>query len=339
MGTGELLPEVLSGGGRRQPDGSVVAALRREIATAEARLRGHVRETPVERSRALEVGGGTVYLKLENIQHTGSFKLRGAFNRLLLLNESERARGVVAASSGNHGAAVAWAADALGLTAEVFVPKHASAVKVAAIRRLGATVTLFGVDGLDTELEARRVAEARGCAYISPYNDLAVVAGQGTIGAELCRQLPHIDTVHVAVGGGGLIAGVAAAVSERWPGVRVVGSSPEASAVMAQSVAAGAILELPSRPTLSDGTAGGVEPGSVTFPYCASLVTDWITVSEDEIAHEMRHCLETEHVLVEGAAAVAVAAHRRIATQTTGTTVIILCGGNVGVETLRRVVQ
>lgn len=314
-----------------------LAALRAEVQAARARIRSHVRETPVERSRALEERDHRVYLKLENLQHTGSFKLRGAFNKLLSLTPEQRGRGVVAASSGNHGAAVAWAADALGIRAEVFVPEHASATKVAAIRRLGATVTMFGTDGLDTEIEARAVAATRGCAYVSPYNDLAVVAGQGTLGSELQLQLPALDTIFVAVGGGGLIAGVAAELKGKWPDVRVVGCLPESSPVMARSVAASAIVEMPSLPTLSDGTAGGIEAGSITFPLCQALVDEWVTVSEAEIADGMRHCLTVEHMLVEGAAGVAVAGFRRYAASLGGVSAIVLCGANVTRDVLRTV--
>ena len=318
-------------------DPQALATLQEEIRAAAVRIRPHVRETPVERSRALEGAGHSVYLKLENIQHTGSFKLRGAFNKLLRLTPDQRDRGVVAASSGNHGAAVAWAADALGLRAEVFVPEQASGTKIAAIRRLGATVTLFGTDGLDTEIQARAVARARGCEYVSPYNDLEIIAGQGTLGSELQLQLPVLDTIFVAVGGGGLIAGVAADLKAKWPNVRVVGCLPEASPVMARSVAAGSIVDMPSLPTLSDGTAGGIEAGSVTFPFCAALVDEWVTVSEDEIAQGVRHCLTVEHVLVEGAAGVAVAGFRRQANRLRGVSAIVLCGANVTADVLRTV--
>jgi threonine dehydratase len=318
-------------------DPLALAALRDQIRAADVRIRPHVWETPVERSRSLQGPEQTVYLKLENCQHTGSFKLRGAFNKLLCLTTEQRSRGVVAASSGNHGAAVAWAADALGIRAEVFVPEQASGAKIAAIRRLGATVTLFGTDGLDTEIQAREVARARGCEYVSPYNDLEIVAGQGTLGSELLRQLPALDAIFIAVGGGGLISGVAAEIKDKWPNARVVGCLPEASPVMARSVAAGRILEMQSFPTLSDGTAGGIEPGSVTFPLCASLVDEWITVSEEEIADAVRHCLTVEHVLVEGAAGVAVAGFRRLATQMRGVSAIVLCGANVSAEVLGKV--
>ncbi|MFN8582524.1 MAG: threonine/serine dehydratase [Gemmatimonadaceae bacterium] len=315
------------------------AAVRHQIEAADSRIRPYVRETPVERSRALETPSSRVYLKLENVQHTGSFKLRGAFNRLLRLTDEQKAGGVIAASSGNHGAAVAWAADTLGIRAEVFVPEQAAAPKVEAIRRLGAAVTLFGTDGLDTELQARSVAQARGWTYVSPYNDWDVIAGQGTVGSELRRQLPGLQTVFVAVGGGGLIGGIAADLKGHVPGVRIVGCAPEHSQVMLQSVAAGRVLDLPSLPTLSDGTAGGIEPESVTFSLCARLVDRWVTVTEDAIAAEMRHCITVEHTLVEGAAGVAVAAFRQLAPECHGVTAIVLCGANASAQTLRRILS
>ncbi|MEP7344813.1 MAG: threonine/serine dehydratase [Gemmatimonadaceae bacterium] len=337
-----MVPSTPSRIGEAPLDLQTLARLREDIRAADARIRPHVRETPVERSRALEADTGgadhTVFLKLENIQHTGSFKLRGAFNKLLCLTPEQRSRGVVAASSGNHGAAIAWAADALGMRAEVFVPEQASQAKVAAIRRMGALVTLFGTDGLDTELEAREVARRRGCEYVSPYNDLEVIAGQGTLGCELQRQLPALDAIFIAVGGGGLIAGVAADLKTKWPNVSVVGCLPEASPVMARSVAAGAIVEMPSLPTLSDGTAGGIEAGSVTFPFCASLVDEWVTVTEQEIADGVRHCLTVEHVLIEGAAGVAVAGFRRRADRLRGVSAIVLCGANISAESLHQII-
>ncbi len=314
-----------------------VAAL---IEDAERRLRPHVRETMLVPSLALgEATGAEVWLKCENLQVTGSFKVRGATNCLLSLPDERRHRGVIAASSGNHGIAVAHAGRALGIPVTVYVPEGASPVKIAAMHRLGATVVAFGTDGLDTEIEARRHAEAGGRAYVSPYNDLAVVAGQGTIGVELLRQAPELDVVVVAVGGGGLIGGIAAILKQRRPGIHVVGAQPANSRVMADSVRAGRVLDLPSLPTLSDGTAGGVEQDTLTFAMCRDLVDEWIIVDEAAIGRAMRHAIEVEHLLIEGAAGVALAAlevHR--ATIRGARVVVVLCGANVSAETLRRVV-
>jgi threonine dehydratase len=308
------------------------------IGAAEQQLRPHVRETPLVPSAALsERAGAEVWLKCENLQVTGSFKVRGATNRLLNLRVDARTRGVVAASSGNHGVAVAHAGRALGIPVTVYVPEFASPVKVAAMQRLGAIVVKFGTDGLDTEIEARNAAALRNREYISPYNDLLVMAGQGTIGVELRRQLPDIDAVVVAVGGGGLIGAVAAELKHHRPGVRVIGAQPANSRVMAESVRAGRVLDLPSQPTLSDGTAGGVELDTVTFPFCRDLVDEWIDVSEADIASSMRRTIEEEHMLVEGAAAVAIAVVAERRTSLTGRVAVIVCGANVSAERVRSV--
>ena len=318
-----------------------VAALAARIDSAHARLRGHVRETPCDASLPLgEAWGCTVLLKGEHLQHTGSFKVRGALHALLVLDEATRARGVVAASSGNHGAGVAWAARRLGVRATVYVPAHASPAKVAMIRRYGAEVRHAGVDGVDTEAHARAVAEAAGQAYVSPYNDAAVIAGQGTIGAEWVAQTEALDAVIVAVGGGGLIAGVAAAMKRAWPALHVVGALPAHSPVMAESVAAGHIVERESLPTLSDATAGGIEPGAITFPLCRALVDRWVLVDEPAIAAAMRAFLDDHHQLVEGSAGVALAALRTVAPAFPGGRVgVLLCGANIATAQLREVLQ
>jgi threonine dehydratase len=309
-----------------------------EIAAAETRIRRHVRETLLVPSPALsEVTGADVWLKCENLQVTGSFKVRGATNRLLTLPDGTRDRGVVAASSGNHGIAVAHAGRALGIPVVVYVPEQVSPVKMAAMRRLGATVISFGTDGLDTELEARRVAESEGRFYVSPYNDLTVVAGQGTVAIELRRQLDRVGLVVVAVGGGGLISGIAADLKHYEPAVRIVGAQPANSRVMLESVKAGHVVDIPSLPTLSDGTAGGVEAETVTFPLCRELVDEWVEVPEDEIARAMRHAIEVEHLLIEGAAAVAVAAVQKARLAPRDRVVVVLCGANVSADRLREV--
>jgi threonine dehydratase len=305
------------------------------IAQAERLIRPYVRETPVFPSPALsDATGSDVWLKCENLQVTGSFKVRGATNCLLSLPEDLRRRGVVAASSGNHGVGVAHAGHALGIPVTVYVPDFVSPAKAAGMRRLGATVEVFGTDGLDTEVEARRVAEAHGRCYVSPYNDLAVVAGQGTVGVELRRQLGDIGTVVVAVGGGGLVGGIAAYVKHHAPDVKVIGAQPANSRVMIESVRAGRVVEIPSHPTLSDGTAGGIEADTVTFPLCRALVDEWIEVSEEEIAAAMRHAIEVEHMLVEGAAAVAIAAASKSGPLPSGRVVVVLCGANISVARL-----
>lgn len=336
--TGDAVGAVAAASGRGGAVTSrALAELPGAILAAEERIRAYVRETPLIDSVVLsEATGARVWLKLENLQRTGSFKLRGAMNKLLSLPAAERARGVVAASSGNHGAAVSYAGHALGIPVTVFVPEGASAVKVDAMRRAGAEVVAFGTDGLDTEMRAREVAAESGCSYVSPYNDFDVVAGQGTIGVELRRQVERLDAVVVAVGGGGLIGGIGADLKAHWPGVRIIGAQPANSAVMAASVRAGRVLEMASRPTLSDGTAGGIEAESMTFELCRAVVDEWVEVAEEGIAREMRYAIEVEHLLLEGAAAVAIAALRLRAVSLRGQDIaVVICGGNMSAETLR----
>ena len=194
-------------------------------------------------------------------------------NKLLSLSQEERERGVVTASTGNHGAAVAFGLRHVGAAGIVFVPENAAKSKMANIEMLGAEVRTFGHDSAKTEAYARQFAAQEGMIYISPYNDPQIIAGQGTIGVELVWQLETIDAVFVSVGGGGLISGVAGYLKSRLPQVQIIGCSPQNSQVIIQSVKAGEILDLPSLPTLSDGTAGGVEAGSITFPLCRQWMT------------------------------------------------------------------
>jgi len=284
--------------------------------------------------------GADVWLKLENRQTTGSFKLRGASNRLLTLSDEQRERGCVAASSGNHGAAVACASQKLGVEAIVFVPEQTSPAKVEKIRHFGGAVHFFGTDGLDTEEHARAFAAEHGRFYLSPYNDEQVVAGQGTCGIEIVEALPELDAVFVAVGGGGLIGGVGSVLKEHDASIRVYGCQPLASPIMARSIEAGRILDLPSDATLSDGTAGGIEQGSVTFPLNQAVVDDWIVVDEAAIADAMRQYIDSEGDIIEGAAGVAVAGLLERRSEIGGKTVVVLvCGGNVADETLQKVRQ
>jgi threonine dehydratase len=279
-----------------------------------------------------------VWLKLENLQLTGSFKLRGATNKILSLSEEERERGVVAASSGNHGAAVGCAAAAAGCRAIVFVPETAASSKVTAIRSWGVEVRAHGHDSLLAEIEARRFATAEEMVYLSPYNDAAVVAGQGTLGAELADQLEDLDAIFIAVGGGGLISGVGGYLKTVWPDLQVIACSPENSAVMHASLAAGEILEMESLPTLSDGTAGGVEAGALTFDLCREVIDESLVVSEDEIREALRLTIGAHHTLLEGAAGVAVAGYLGNRERFVDMDVaIVLCGANIDISVLKEI--
>ena len=309
----------------------------KEIQAAEERIRPHIRETILDYSPYYcSLTNANVYFKLENLQYTGSFKVRGAMNKVLSLTAAERDRGVVTASTGNHGAATAFSLGKFGATGIVFVPQGASSGKVQAIERLGAEVCYHGDDGAVTEAHARQYARDNRLTYVSPYNDPQVIGGQGTIAVELAKQLDQIDMVYVALGGGGLISGIAGYLKSIHPDVKIIGCSPANSQVMIESVKAGQILDLPSLPTLSDGTAGGVEPDSITFDLCCDLVDDYETVTESEIKESLRQYLQVHHMLIEGSAAVALAGCLKQSDRMAGkNVVVILCGANISLETLK----
>jgi threonine dehydratase len=308
-----------------------------EILDAEARIRPYVRVTPLDYSIPLsKITHAEVYLKCEHLQYTGAFKVRGAFNKLLSLTPIQRQKGIVTASSGNHGAAVAYGIKQLNIPGIVFVPEYTSSAKVENIHNYDAQLEFFSNELIETERHAREYAEAHDMVYISPYNDKEVVVGQGTIAVELVRQLHTIDAIFVPVGGGGLIAGIGAYIKEISPATKLYGCLPQNSPVMAESIKRGHIVEMETLPTLSDATAGGIEPGSITFDLCQKYVDEFILVSEDEIKEAIITMLNTHHTLIEGAAAVAVAALFKQANLVEGQNVIvILSGANISLETLK----
>ena len=307
---------------------------------ARSRIADRIRLTPLEYSSQLSLRhNASVFLKLENLQVTGSFKIRGAMAKLSLLPKDVQ-RGIVTASSGNHGAAVACAVAQFGGSAIVFVPNNASQIKCDAIKRYGAQVQHHGDDGLFTELHARQFALEQDRMYISPYNDADVIAGQGTIGLELLEALPDVDAVFVTVGGGGLISGIAGVLKALRPEVHVIGCQPSNDAAMMHSIRAGRILEIEPQATISDGSAGGIEPGSITFELCQTLVDEWIEVSESEIMIAMRDFIESQHQLLEGAAGVALAAFAKVADAYKGQRVaIVICGAKIGLDKLQDVLE
>jgi len=304
-------------------------------AAFDVSLRPDVIETALVKRPVFDREGRRVYAKLENTQHTGSFKLRGATAKLESLHPEQLAAGVVTASTGNHGAAVARAAAHLNTAVEVFVSTEADASKVGAIRDIGATIRAIPGDPVDAEIAARDEARRKGRTYVPPYNDATVIAGQGTIAVELIRQMEPPEAVLVSVGGGGLISGIAATLNHHWPDTRIIGASAANSAAMHQSVAAGSIIEVEHRDTLSDGTAGGIEARSMTFELCRALVSDWILVQEDEIAAAMRAYMSNYPDRIEGSAGLALAAldHADLG----GPVVVVICGQNVADATLARI--
>jgi len=313
------------------------AAVAAAVVQAAHDLRPYVQQTPLVGSPWLgKALGADVRLKLENVQDTGSFKLRGATNALLRQPPDRLQRGVVAASSGNHGLGVATAAQRLQVPATVFVPNGALPQKVAAIADCGAEVLRFGDDCVDTERHARRIAAASGRHYVSPYNDPDVIAGQGSVAVELLAQWPEVEVVYVAVGGGGLIGGMAAHAKSLRPGVEFVACSPRASPALAECVRQGRIVDVPCGETLSDSTAGGVEPGAITFPLCQQLVDRYLDVDEAAIEQALLAMLRQQHLLVEGAAAVAVAACLQDPGLAGRRAAIVVCGGNLPLSVLQR---
>ncbi|MCH7825857.1 MAG: threonine/serine dehydratase [Acidobacteria bacterium] len=311
-----------------------VAAL---VIDAEQRIRGHIRQTALERSNFLsQLADADVYLKLESNQITGSFKLRGAMNKMLALSAEERTNGVLTASSGNHGAACAYLMTHFGIPGTIFLPESVSPAKLEAIRSYGADTELVPGDGIEAEKLARRLAAERGQTYVSPYNDPSIIGGQGTIGLELRRQTEDIDAVLVPVGGGGLVAGVGGYLKSVDQKVEIIGCQPENSPVMYESIQAGEIIDMESRPTLADGTAGGIDHDSITFDVCRDVVDGWELLSEQEIADAILVVLDKQHLMVEGAAALPIACLMRNPRRFAGQSVVLLVSGSkLGLGTLR----
>lgn len=291
------------------------------IETAAERIYSVVRETPL-------VPMGSAWAKLEQLQTTGSFKLRGATNKLMSLSAEAAAAGVITSSTGNHGLGVATAAQRLNVDAEVFLSTQVSEAKREKIRAHGARVRIVGDDPLSAEMAARAAAHESGRTYVSPYNDSDVVAGQGTIGVELMRQASDLDAIFIAVGGGGLISGIGCYLRHWAPRAEIVGCWPENSAVLYECLKAGHIFAAAESDTLSESTAGGVEDGAITFDLCGQVMHRAALVSETEILDAMRWG-HTQGWAMEGAAGVALGAYFKNAALYAGKKVVVLiCGGN-----------
>jgi threonine dehydratase len=300
-----------------------------DVRAAAELLDGVAIRTPMEESRWLSaMAGGPVRLKCENLQRTGSFKIRGAYTRMSRLTAAERAGGVVAASAGNHAQGVALAAQMLGIKATVFMPEGAPIPKLNATRAYGAEVVFHGVTIDESLREAKRMAEQTGAVLIHPFDHPDIVAGQGTCGLEIAEQAPDVRTVLVPTGGGGLIAGTAVAVKALLPDVRVVGVQAEQAAAYPASLAQGHPVALARMNTMADGIAVG-EPGQVPFEAIAAYVDDVVTVSEEAISRALVLLLERAKLVVEPAGAVAVAAVMDRLGTLDLPAVAVLSGGNV----------
>ncbi|MGH3491736.1 MAG: threonine ammonia-lyase [Sciscionella sp.] len=309
------------------------------ITDARELLSGVVRCTPMEPLRVLsELTGGQVHLKCENLQRTGSFKIRGAYVRIHRLSDAERAAGVVAASAGNHAQGVALAASLLGARSTVFMPERAPLPKLAATRGYGAQVRLHGVLLEQTLAEAVRYAEETGAVFLHPFEHPDIIAGQGTLGLEILEQVPQAATVVLPAGGGGLLGGVAAAIKATRPDVRVVGVQAELAAALPQSLAAGTPVRLESTRTMADGIAVG-SPGALTLHHAVSLVDEVVTVSEEALSRAVLLCLERAKLVVEPAGAAAVAALLEYPERFAAPVVAVLSGGNVDPLLLLQIIR
>ncbi len=310
-----------------------------EIEAARERIAATIRLTPVNVSETLSASAGVpVHLKLEHLQHTGSFKLRGAANAVSLLSDEERRAGVVGVSTGNHGRALAYAAKASGVRCVICMSRLVPQVKVDGIRALGAEVRIIGRSQDEAQAEVDRLV-ADGMTMIPPFDHPAVIAGQGTLGLEIVEQIPDVDTVVVPLSGGGLIAGVAAACKARNKDIRIVGITMERGAAMIASLKAGAPIEVEELPTLADSLGGGIGLSNrYTFPMTRDLVDEAWLLDEAQIAAGMRHAYWQERQIVEGAGAVGIAAVLAQTFRPKGSVALILSGGNVDMKQHFRVI-
>jgi threonine dehydratase len=311
-----------------------------DVLAARRRLTGRVLHTPLVASPSLAARCGTpVHLKCEHRQTTGAFKLRGATNAVLLLTPEERAKGVVAASTGNHGRALAHAAHAEGLPCIVCMSALVPRNKIEAIEALGAEARIVGLSQDEAQVEVDRLVAEAGMAALPPFDHPDIIAGQGTLGLEILDDLPAAETLLVPLSGGGLIAGIALAAKAVKPAIRVVGVSMERGAAMQASLAAGHPVAVEELPTLADSLGGGIGLANRhTFAMVRALVDEVILVSEAEIAAALRHAYAEEGQVIEGAAAVGIAALLRGPRQEWGVTVALLSGGNIDAELHRRIV-
>jgi len=284
------------------------------------------------------LNGGKVYLKLESEQYTGSFKARGALNRILAASAAEKKRGFITASTGNHAQGFANALSITGDKGTIYLPENADKSKIEALSNYDVSLKYFGTGCLETELKAKQISTELGATWVSPYNDVKIIAGQGTLAAEVTHILSP-DVVMACIGGGGLMSGVSTWFKNHSPDVQVIGCLPENSPEMYHSVKENRIVEMEPRDTLSDGSAGGLEPGAITFDICKENVDDFCLVSEERIADAIKFMVHKHHKIIEGAAGVTIASFKKMAGQLEGKTVVlVVCGCNISTEKLAQII-
>ena len=312
------------------------------IRQAEGRIRPSIRETGVERATLLEGGEGAVWLKLELQQVTGSFKVRGALNAMMQLCESvsHAPHRVVASSAGNHALGIAYASQACGVAATLFVPDSIDPVRKRGLEQFPVELRIVRGEYGDAEAAALAAAQAPTVRFISPYNDPLVIAGQGTIAAELLRQIPDLDAIIVAVGGGGLLAGIGSYARAINPDIEIIGVSPARSPVMCDRVTGRLAPPMGHAQTLSDSTAGDIQKDAITIDLCRALVSRWVLVTEEEIVAAMKYLFFEHRLVAEGAGALAVAAYSKEREMLKDKNcALVVCGGNIAAERFLAVVR
>jgi len=306
-----------------------------EILKAKKNLEGIVYRTPLTYSKILsEISGAEMYLKWENLQKTGSFKLRGAYNKVCSLTQEERRKGVVTASSGNHGLAVAFVANRMGIKATVVVPENAPKIKVERCRAFGAEVVLKGANYDESLIHCKKMVSERGASYIPAFEDYQVIAGQGTIGCEILEEMPDTDTIIVPVGGGSLISGIALWAKTINPNIRVVGAQSTAAYTMYECFKAKKIVDVPVPPTIADGLAGGIS--QMTLDLVLKYVDEIVLAKEEDLKNAILWILKNERQVVEGSGIVGPAAilQGKIRFKPGEKVVVVISGGNIDMELL-----
>lgn len=312
-----------------------------DILEARERLASVARSTPLLSDEKLSAEiGATAFLKAESLQRGGSFKIRGAYNKISRLSDEERTRGVIAASAGNHAQGVALAAALTGISSTIVLPQFAPLTKVVATRALGAHVVLEGSTFDEAVAHSRHLQSEHGYTYVHAFDDEAVIAGQGTIGLEIADALPDVNVVVVPIGGGGIISGIAIALKQLVPNVRVIGVQAANVSPIKLSLAAGEPVTAESNPTIADGIAVK-RPGAIPLRIIREFVDDVVEVTEDEIARGIFHCVQNSHLVVEGAGAAGVAAllAGKVAVKPDDKVCAVLCGGNIDGNLLARIIE